>query len=238
MKAAEERGCDTEAVETTETSNELSKKEGCYESNPSPAGCINMLIVDPAAALEVSYGGTLRAKAINGVGNGLDQTKFEFEGTKSGELQCEHPVCAPRRRPPSARSKTRATKPPSWSTTSRQSPDDAARGQAKSWPHVAPGAEACAWTYGRSPDRRDSRAVDPRPDRALLRPTFRAVADRACYQAVASCLQVVKINGLRFLRSQGTLVEHLASWEETLQRGLDNKCSGASRCAPWSLRYP
>ena len=91
VKAAEERGCDTEAVETTETSNEISKKEGCYQSNPSPAGCINVLIVDPAAALEVGYGGTLRAKVINGAGNGLDQTRFEFEA-KSGELQCQHPV--------------------------------------------------------------------------------------------------------------------------------------------------
>ena len=62
VKAAEERGCDTEAVETTEKSNELFKKEGCYGSKPSPAGCINVLIVDPAAALEVGYGGTLRAK--------------------------------------------------------------------------------------------------------------------------------------------------------------------------------
>ncbi len=91
-KAAEERACKTEAAEKAEAEREISAREGCYRSEPPPAGCIAMLSVDPAESVELAYGGTLRAKVVNGVGNGLDQTRWEFEGAKAGELQCSFPA--------------------------------------------------------------------------------------------------------------------------------------------------
>ncbi len=91
-KAAEERACKTEAAEATEVESEVAKKEGCYRSRPSPAGCIAFLWVAPSLGYEVGFAGTLRARAVNGVGNGLDQTRWEFQGGKFGELQCTFPI--------------------------------------------------------------------------------------------------------------------------------------------------
>jgi len=90
--ADEAKKCVTEAAEKTEEENEVTKKEGCYRSSPSPAGCIAVTVLDPSMALEVAYGGTQRAKVVNGVANGLDQTRWELEGEKSGALQCTYPV--------------------------------------------------------------------------------------------------------------------------------------------------
>ncbi len=90
--ADEAKKCVTEAAEKTEEEDEISNKEGCYRSSPSPAGCIAIAIVDPSISLELAYAGTLRAKAVSGVGNGLDETRWEFQGEKSGELQCTFPV--------------------------------------------------------------------------------------------------------------------------------------------------
>ena len=85
--------CESEEAEETEIKNEISKKEGCYASNPAPAGCIGVTIVEPSTGTEVSYGGTLRARNINGAANGLDQSRWIFEGAKSGELQCQVTGC-------------------------------------------------------------------------------------------------------------------------------------------------
>jgi len=90
--------CPDEATEEEE-SNEIAaykkereEKQGCYASIPAPEGCIRTTIVEPGAALEVSFGGTLHAKLINGVRNGLTASKLKLEGPTSGELQCEAPV--------------------------------------------------------------------------------------------------------------------------------------------------
>ena len=73
---------------------EREEKKGCYVSNPAPEGCLRLTVVEPAAGLEVAFGGTLRAEVENGVNNGLFATRwvFSFEGVgSSGALQCEFP---------------------------------------------------------------------------------------------------------------------------------------------------
>ena len=95
VSAAEARACLTEAKEAEETKKE--KEEGCYKGTgkgkPAPAGCVQVLIFAPTIGLEVGYGGTQRLKAVGGVGNGLDQTIWEFEKKENtGTLLCTHPV--------------------------------------------------------------------------------------------------------------------------------------------------
>ena len=69
---------------------EREEKKGCYVTNPAPEGCIHVVMVEPGAGLEVAFGGTLWAHAINGVKNGLTPSRWVFE-EKGGELQCERP---------------------------------------------------------------------------------------------------------------------------------------------------
>jgi len=93
-EANEKRVCVDEEEETELIAKEISAKEGCYKSNPSPAGCIGVDVVDPSIGIEITYGGTLRAKGKNGAGNGLSQSLWIFEGAASGELQCQNSGCA------------------------------------------------------------------------------------------------------------------------------------------------
>jgi hypothetical protein len=72
---------------------EREEKKGCYVSNPAPEGCINVTIVEPGAGLEVAFGGTLWAKGINGVKNGLSPSKWVFE-EHGGQLECESAGCS------------------------------------------------------------------------------------------------------------------------------------------------
>ena len=53
---------------------------------------MGILVVDPSFALEFSASGTVRAKGVSGAGNGLDQTRWEFEGAKWGDLECSFPA--------------------------------------------------------------------------------------------------------------------------------------------------
>ncbi len=93
-EAREKRKCvEGETAEKTEIANEVSEKKGCYATNPSPEGCIGVLIIDPEISLELNYGGSLRAIGKNGTGNGLNQSKWEFKGASGGELQCESAGC-------------------------------------------------------------------------------------------------------------------------------------------------
>jgi hypothetical protein len=80
-----------EEEEVAEYKAEREGHAGCYASNPAPAGCIRVTIVEPGAGLEVAYGGTLRAHGLNGTHTGLSATRWKFEGATSGELQCEFP---------------------------------------------------------------------------------------------------------------------------------------------------
>jgi hypothetical protein len=84
--------CESEAQEAAEVSGELSGKQGCYASKPSPAGCLSVLLIAPSLGLELSYGGTVRARLLNGAGNGLARSTLIFEGSSSGELQCQAPA--------------------------------------------------------------------------------------------------------------------------------------------------
>jgi hypothetical protein len=92
-EAREKRKCVEAAAEPTEITNEISKKEGCYASNPSPEGCIGVLVDAPEISLELNYGGSLRAVAKNGAGSGLNQSTWTFKGASSGELQCQSLGC-------------------------------------------------------------------------------------------------------------------------------------------------
>jgi hypothetical protein len=88
-------GCKTEEAEEAEIKSEITGKQGCYASNPAPAGCIGVVVFIPSLGMEVDYGGTLRVAVQNGVGNGLDQSRWVLSGAKTGELQCQAPVgCA------------------------------------------------------------------------------------------------------------------------------------------------
>jgi hypothetical protein len=49
-------------------------------------------VVEPTFGLELSASGTVRAEVISGAGNGLDQTRWEFQGAKSGEIRCTYPA--------------------------------------------------------------------------------------------------------------------------------------------------
>ena len=92
VAAAEARGCDTEAREEEEAEHEINAAEGCYKENPAPAGCVAISVVEPSFGLELTTSGTVRARAVSGVGNGLNQTRWQFEGAKSGELECTFPA--------------------------------------------------------------------------------------------------------------------------------------------------
>jgi hypothetical protein len=91
--ANEKRGCENEEEEVEQEANEVTNKEGCYKSVPAPAGCIGVDVIVPAIGLEVTYGGTQRAKGKNGSGNGLNQSTWVFEGAASGELVCQTTGC-------------------------------------------------------------------------------------------------------------------------------------------------
>jgi hypothetical protein len=84
---------EAQAEEEAAYVKEREEKKGCYASNPAPEGCINMTWVGPGAGLEVAFGGTLWAKGVNGVKNGLSPSKWIFE-THGGELECESAGCA------------------------------------------------------------------------------------------------------------------------------------------------
>ncbi len=84
--------CATAEAETTEAGAEVANGEGCYASSPAPQGCVNVLVADPALGLELSYGGTLRARMVNGVGNGLDQSRLILPGGAVDGLRCEAPA--------------------------------------------------------------------------------------------------------------------------------------------------
>jgi len=71
------------------------ERKGCYASNPAPAGCLKVTVVEPAAGLEAAFGGTLVAFVTNGVKNGLSPSHLEFLGRVSGQLECEFPSPCP-----------------------------------------------------------------------------------------------------------------------------------------------
>jgi len=70
---------------------ERTERKGCYKTNPAPAGCIRVTIVDPGGGGEFAFGGTLHPQSVNGVHNGLTPTHWSFEGSRSGVMQCEFP---------------------------------------------------------------------------------------------------------------------------------------------------
>jgi hypothetical protein len=94
--------CKSEEEEKAEIAAEHSGHTHCYKEaegsgHPEPAGCINVTIVDPTAALEIPYGGSLRPRWINGAGNGLDASKWEWETEQPervGVLFCQLLACA------------------------------------------------------------------------------------------------------------------------------------------------
>jgi len=84
----------TEAEEEREIAGYAAEKaehEGCYKSNPAPAGCIRFTIVEPGAGGEFAYGGTLHMTSIDGIRNGLTPSRWSLEGSRSGTTQCEFP---------------------------------------------------------------------------------------------------------------------------------------------------
>ena len=84
--------CRTEEAEALEVKGEIANKQGCYATNPVPKGCVSVAVVAPALGMELDYGGTLRASVVNGLTNGLHQSRWVFEGAASGELQCQAPT--------------------------------------------------------------------------------------------------------------------------------------------------
>jgi len=88
-------GCESAEAEASEADAEVAGGEGCYASSPAPQGCVDVLVINPVLGLEVSYGGTLRARVINGAGNGLDQSQWTMPGSAVDELRCQAPAgCA------------------------------------------------------------------------------------------------------------------------------------------------
>jgi hypothetical protein len=84
--------CKSEEAEEAEMRSEITAKQGCYAKAPAPAGCIGLSVSVPGLAIELYYGGTLRAKVVNGAGIGLNQSKWVLSGATSGELQCQAPA--------------------------------------------------------------------------------------------------------------------------------------------------
>jgi len=84
--------CRSEATEDASAQSEVANGEGCYASDPAPQGCVGLTVIAPSLGLELEYGGTLRAKVINGAGNGLDQSQWVVQGAAGGELRCEAPA--------------------------------------------------------------------------------------------------------------------------------------------------
>ncbi len=79
-------GCKSEEEEKAEIEKEENERKGCYAS-PVPAGCIKIDVAQPMLGLETVFEGTLRALAKNGGGNGLNFSRWKFEGEKSGKLR-------------------------------------------------------------------------------------------------------------------------------------------------------
>ena len=99
MRRKATSGCKTEEAEEAEIKSEIAGKQGCYASKPAPEGCIGVVVFIPSLGMEVDYGGTLRVAVQNGVGNGLDQSRWVLSGAKTGELQCQAPMgCGDARR--------------------------------------------------------------------------------------------------------------------------------------------
>jgi hypothetical protein len=85
-------GCASEATESATAQSEVTNGEGCYATDPAPQGCVGLAVFAPSLGLELEYGGTLRAKVINGAGNGLNQSRWVLAGAASGALRCEAPA--------------------------------------------------------------------------------------------------------------------------------------------------
>ena len=60
---------------------------GCnIPPSPDPAGCVRVqMLTDPPLNVHLEYEGYLEPLAVNGVGNGLSPSSWEFEGNKKGE---------------------------------------------------------------------------------------------------------------------------------------------------------
>ncbi len=72
-------GCESEAAELEEITHEEQARTGC-DTAPLPAGCIKFTNVEPDTGLEQVFEGTLRARVLNGFGNGLNGSTWVFEG--------------------------------------------------------------------------------------------------------------------------------------------------------------
>jgi hypothetical protein len=91
--------CKTLVEEEAEMSAERTGHTHCFKEAEGagklePEGCVNVTIVDPTASLEILYGGSLRPKWTNGAGNGLNASKWTWEGASSNILFCELSGCA------------------------------------------------------------------------------------------------------------------------------------------------
>ncbi len=84
--------CRSEATEDASAQSEVANAEGCYASDPAPRGCVGLAVIAPSLGLELEYGGTLRARVLNGVGNGLGRSRWVLQGPAAGELRCEAPA--------------------------------------------------------------------------------------------------------------------------------------------------
>ncbi|HLI32770.1 MAG TPA: S53 family peptidase [Solirubrobacteraceae bacterium] len=60
--------------------------EGSCSAEPPPAGCLAIDVVDPTLGLELPLVGSLEAKVVDGVANGLSPSTLELEGATSGTL--------------------------------------------------------------------------------------------------------------------------------------------------------
>jgi hypothetical protein len=76
----------TEAEEAKEVESEEAERKGCYAS-PVPSGCVKVDVVTPSLGLEEAFDGSLRARTLNGSGNGLHPSVVRLEGAISGRLR-------------------------------------------------------------------------------------------------------------------------------------------------------
>ncbi len=76
--AAPTPGCESEATEVGEIKKEEEERRGCY-ATPVPAGCIKVNVVQPALGLETVFEGSVRARVLDGSGNGLNASRLRFE---------------------------------------------------------------------------------------------------------------------------------------------------------------
>jgi hypothetical protein len=90
--------CLTQIEEESVAASERTERKNCFQvlegkGEPEPEGCVNLTIVDPTAALEIRYGGSLRPTWSNGAGNGLDASRWHWQGAPWDELRCELAAC-------------------------------------------------------------------------------------------------------------------------------------------------